>query len=116
MFLQRLFNSLAQRFQNLDTRKVLVVGFHQCPRGDFGAGAINHVAYRVLILRPFTAVTPVFLGDLEAFESDFLARLETLELLLLADGEPELDHHDVMASQLRLKIVDLAVCAHPVRF
>ena len=46
----------------------------------------------------------------------FLAFLETPELLVLADGQPELGHHDIVARQLRLEIVDLAVGAHPVGF
>src|SRR3989338_4263424 len=116
LLFHRRFNLPAHGFQYLDAREVFVVGFHQRPRRDFGAGAIHHVAHGMLVFVPFLAVAPVLFGDLETLEADLFARLETPELFILADGEPELDHHDIVAHQLRLEVVDLTVSAHPVSF
>src|SRR3989338_221641 len=116
LLFHRRFNLPAQGFQYLDAREVLVVGFHQRPRRDLGAGAIHHVAHGMLVFVPFLAVAPVLFGDLEALETDFFAFLEAFKLLFFTDGKPEFDQHDVVAYQLRLEVVDLAVGAHPVGF
>ena len=68
----------------------------------------------MLVGIPFLPVAPVVLGDLEALETDLFSLLETAQLLVLADGEPELDQDDVVAHQLGFKIIDLAIGAHPV--
>ena len=92
----------------------LVVRRDQRPRCDLGAGAVNHVARRLLVGLPFAAVAPVLGRDLVAFVTDLLALLEALELFLRADLEPELDQHASVAHELLLEVVDLAVGAHPV--
>src|SRR3989338_8922485 len=116
LLFHRRFNLPAHGFQYLDAREVLVVGFHQRPRRDLGAGAIHHVAHGMLVFVPFLAVAPVLFGDLEALETDFFAFLEAFKLLFFTDGKPEFDHHDLVPHQLRLEVVDLAVGAHPVGF
>src|SRR5262249_27085669 len=84
------------------------------PGRDVGAGAIHHVADRRLVGLPLFAVAPVLLRDLEALETGLLALLEAVQLLLLRDREPELDHDDVVVREMLLEVVDLGVGAHPV--
>lgn len=94
---------------------ILVVGFDQRPGRDVGAGPVDHVAYRNLVVIPFLPVSPVLAGDLEALESDFFPFLEALELLFPADGEPELEERDAAPGELQFEVVDFRIGAHPVR-
>src|SRR5689334_8439866 len=81
----------ANRLEDFYPTIVFVVGLHQGPRRDLGRRAIDHVADCLFIERPLLAVAPVLGGDLEALEAGFLAFLETAQLFVLADAEPELD-------------------------
>src|SRR5580704_7665353 len=84
------------------------------PGGGLGARAVDHVADRALVGLPLSAVSPIFLRNLEAFERRLLARVEALELFCLAYGQPEFNDDDAEADQRLLEIDDLAVSAHPV--
>src|SRR3990172_3993994 len=86
--LERILDRAAQSLDHLDAGVVLVVRLDQGPRREGGRGTVDHVADRGLVLLPLLAVAPVFVGDLEALEGDFLAQLEAPELLLLADRQP----------------------------
>src|SRR5437879_263177 len=109
-----LLDAIGDRVQYLDARVVLVLGLDQRPRCDFGAGAIDHVAHRLFVRVPFLAVAPVVGGDLELLERRAFARLETPQLLGLADLQPELDDDRVAPSKLLLELIDLVVGTHPV--
>jgi hypothetical protein len=59
----------------------------------------------------FLTVTPVFLGNLETLVFDLRTPLEALELLLIADLQPELDDNAPSMIDIVLEIVDLGVSA-----
>src|SRR3954452_15908866 len=109
-----LLEPVAQGAQDLDPRPALVLGLDQGPGRVGRAGPVDHVVDRVLVLVPLLAVAPVLGRDLEPLELDLLALLEAAELLVLADGEPELDHDDAGAVELLLEVVDLAVGPQPL--
>ncbi|KPW34280.1 Uncharacterized protein ALO87_05618 [Pseudomonas syringae pv. apii] len=90
------------------------MGFDQCPRCNLGAGAVHHVADSLTIIGPFLAVAPVVFGDLVALERDLFALLKTLQLGLLVNRQPELDHHHAGFGELLFEIVDFGVGAFPV--
>src|SRR5580704_18095959 len=104
----------ADRFEHFDPRPLLVVRLDEMPGGGLGARAVDHVADRALVGLPLSAVSPIFLRNLEAFERRLLARVEALELFCLAYGQPEFNDDDAEADQRLLEIDDLAVSAHPV--
>jgi hypothetical protein len=63
----------------------LVIGFDQRPGSERRRCALDHFVGCDLINIPFLAVAPVLGGDLESLEAGFLARLESLELLIFVD-------------------------------
>src|SRR5580658_8836977 len=105
----------AKSLEDLHPRPLLVVGFDQMPRREGRARTVDHVTDGLLVSVPFAAVAPVFPGKLEPLECGLLARAEACELLLFAEGEPELHDHDPGPRQGILEVDNLAVCAHPVR-
>src|SRR5690349_8343104 len=111
---ETLLQSVVDRREHLDAREALVFGLHQRPGRDLGARAVDHVADRALVGAPFLAVAPVVRRDLEALEGGPAASAEALELLALADLQPELDDDRSAFGELLLELVDLAVGAHPV--
>src|SRR5512141_3067812 len=82
-------HALDDGLEDLDARKILVLGLDHGPGRDLAAGAVYHVAYRLLVFAPFLAVAPVLLGDLEALEAGLLPQGEALELFLRRDLQPE---------------------------
>ena len=113
-FLERLLQRQVDGAQHLDPCPAFVVGLHQRPGRDFGAGAVNHVADGRTVVVPLVAVAPVVFGDLEALERDFLTGLEAFQLGLLVDGQPELDHNHAGVAQLLFEVINLAIGTHPV--
>src|SRR5689334_15907934 len=103
--LKRLLDRLAQHPERLQACVILVVGLDEIPRRQVGAGARDHVANRLLVEAPLLAIAPIFGGDLEALERGVRALLESAELLLFADGEPELDDDDAVFGQSLFEIV-----------
>src|SRR6185369_12287017 len=77
------------RLHDFHAREMFVLRFHQRPRCKFRRRAIYHVRDGLFIGRPLLSVAPVVLGDLESLERGLLAERETLQLLLLADLQPE---------------------------
>lgn len=62
-------------------------------------------------------VTPVFLGNLETLELDFLTLLEASELLLIADLQPKFDDNGAIVVQVPgSKSLIPRVGAQPVSF
>src|SRR3954469_12613635 len=109
-----LLEPVAQGAQDLDPGPALVLGLDQGPGRVGRAGPVDHVVDRRLVLAPPLAVAPVLRRDLEPLQLRPLALLEAPELLVLADGEPELDHDDAGAVELLLEVVDLAVGPQPL--
>src|SRR6185437_12860638 len=100
--LEPLLDRLDQRPQHLHPGEGLVLRLDQRPGRDLGAGPVDHVAHRPLVLGPLRAVPPVLLRDLEALEGDLLALVEAAELLLRAHLEPELRQHEAVPDELLL--------------
>src|SRR3954451_4565097 len=109
-----LLEPVAQGPQDLDPGPALVLGLDQGPGRVGRAGPVDHVVDGRLVLAPPLAVAPVLRRDLEPLELRPLALLEAPELLVLADGEPELDHDDAGLRELLLEVVDLAVGPQPL--
>src|SRR3954453_18438851 len=109
-----LLEPVAQGPQDLDPSPALVLGLDQGPGRVGRAGPVDHVVDGRLVLAPLLAVAPILRRDLEPLELRPLALLEAPELLVLADGEPELDHDDAGAVELLLEVVDLAVGPQPL--
>ena len=53
-----------------------------------------------MVFVPFLPVAPVFLGELEGLVGSLLAQLETTQLLVLADVDPELGDKDAGVDEL----------------
>src|SRR5579871_2234343 len=87
--LERRLECAADRLQNLDPLKQLVLGLDQGPGNEICAGTLDHLSRRGLIVVPVSAVAPVLWCDLEVLVAQILALAEALQLLLLADLEPE---------------------------
>src|SRR3954466_14339917 len=109
-----LLEPVAQGPQDLDPGPALVLGLDQGPGRAGRAGAVDHVVDGLFVLVPPLAVSPVLRRDLEPLELHVLAFLEAPELLVLADGEPELDYDDAGLRELLLEVVDLAVGPQPL--
>src|SRR6185312_15357269 len=60
------------------------------------------------------AVPPILLGDFEALERPSLPLLESAQLFLFGDGEPELDDDRPVGGEVRLEVVDLTIGTTPV--
>src|SRR5574338_258475 len=108
------FQMIGQGPQDLDPGEILIVRLHQGPGRNFGAGAVHHVAHRMLVVGGPLPVAPVLGGDLEALVGLGLPLMEAGELLVGADGQPELHHQPPSPHHLVLEIVDLGIGPHPV--
>ena len=109
-----MFESLADGPQHLDPGKVLVVGLDQGPGRQSRGSPVHHVADRGDVLIPFFAISPILFGNLEALEFRILALLESPQLLVSTDLEPELDDHGSSRHQLVFEIVDFGVGPQPI--
>src|SRR5690606_25855106 len=109
------FDGLASGPEHLEPRVFLVVRRDDRPRRILGARAPYHVARGTLVGCEVAAVLPILLVDLEALERLLPAVLEALQLLVLADSEPELVDDHSRFGELQLERVDLIVSAAPVR-
>lgn len=68
---------------------------------------VDHLRDGYFILVPFLAVAPILIGDFEMLEFGNLPFLESSELFVFGDAEPELDDDTAALYKLFLKVVDL---------
>ena len=78
------------------------------------AGPGDHVLDRLLVGVALLAVPPVLVGQLPALQRVLLALLESLQLLLRRDVQPELDQDRPLVGEAALEVVDLVVGARPL--
>ena len=93
---------------------VLVIGCNQMPRRVAGARTRHHVVSSYLILVPLLAIASILVRQLVLFICRLRTRLETPELLVPADLQPELEDQDAGGHELLLEGVDLGEGASPL--
>src|SRR4051812_4822219 len=84
------------------------------PRRVWMVGARDHVLDRFQVLVALVAIAPVLVGQLPTLERILLTALESLQLLLVGDVEPELDQDRALVGEGPLETVDLVVGPQPL--
>ena len=105
---------IADRREDFQAGKILVVGLDKRPRRVTRAGSLYHIVDGLLIRVPLLSIPPVFVGQLPTFVHGMLACAKTLELFVLRDVNPVLDQDDSMSDELGLELVNLRVRARPL--
>jgi hypothetical protein len=75
---------------------------------------LEHVLERLEVEMPLRAVLPVVVGQLPALERVAFALLEALQLLVLGDVQPELDHDPALLAERALELGDGRIGALPL--
>ena len=99
--------------QGLDARPPFPVSLHDGPGGGIRVGLLEHLFQGFDVGIPLFAVAPILFRQLPVLPGIFLPLLETVELLLLGNVNPEFDQHQPVVRQRFLKFVDFAVGALP---
>src|SRR4051794_31430602 len=86
------------------------------PAARLRVRALEHLVDRLGVLGTLLAVAPVLVGELPRLARIVAARLEALELLLVGDVHPELEHEHALGGERALELDDLAVRPPPLRF
>ena len=93
----------------------LAVRRDEVPRRDVGRRLVQHVVEGVLVGVPELPLRQVAHGELPALGRVVIAGLEALTLLVLVDGEEELDDGGAGLDQVSLERVDEVVPLRPDR-
>ena len=108
--LERLVDGLERLYAGV----FLVVALKQDPWRERRGSEAEHVVDRLLVLRVFVAVTPVFLRDLPNLGRIDLARLEAAQLLFWRDVDPELQKYGAPLHEFVFEGVYLVVGTRPL--
>src|SRR4051794_12670846 len=107
-------DSLVQDLDDLHTGPFLLLTRHDVPWRELVVGAGEHLIDRLLVLLDLVAIAPVLVGELPATDGVLLPVLESAQLLLRTDLQPELDDDHALEHERAFELNDLLVCALPL--
>ena len=92
----------------------LLLARHQRPGSELVIGSGEHLVDRCVVEIDLVPVAPVLVGEFPAPERVVASFLESPQLLLGADVEPELDDDESLEREVAFELDDLVVGAAPL--